>query len=94
MLVTATNYKFSGIYQFDNTFNTFLTIDLGGLYGCTATAPDSYPHLIEKLPQWLSGPSPVLPAAGSPAGYPTGIQTVFGLAAIFIQLWHGLTKNA
>jgi hypothetical protein len=43
------------------------------------------PHLIEKLPQWLSGPSPVLPAAGSPPDTKPG-QTVFGRAAVFIQL--------
>ncbi len=31
MLVTAPNYEFLEMYQF---VNTFLTIDLGGLYGC------------------------------------------------------------
>jgi len=43
------------------------------LYGNCSSQP---PHLIAKLPQWLSGPSPVLPAAGSPPDTKPG-QTVF-----------------
>jgi hypothetical protein len=30
------------------------------------------PRLIERTPQWLSGPSPLLPATGPLADYQTG----------------------
>jgi hypothetical protein len=52
-------------------------------------------------PHWETSPMAIraIPGPtrrhGSPAGYQTGFQTVFGLAAsFFIQLWHRLTKNA
>ncbi len=50
---------------------TFLYIFLCTLFGNHSS---QLPRLIEKLPQWLSGPSPVLPAAGSPADYQTGFK--------------------
>ncbi len=34
--------------------------------------PNQLPRLIEQAPQWLSGPSPLLPAAGPLADYQTG----------------------
>jgi hypothetical protein len=44
------------------------------------------PRLIEKLPQWLSGPSSVLPAAGSPADYQPGFKLCSDALQFFIQL--------
>jgi hypothetical protein len=58
------------------------------LYGNCSSQP---PHLIEKLPQWLSGPSPVLPAAESPLDTKPG-QTVFYAQQFLFNYWHRLTK--
>jgi hypothetical protein len=53
------------------------------------------PRLIEKLPQWLSGPSLVLPAAaGSPAGHRAGFKQCSDALQFLFNYWHGLTKNA
>ncbi len=60
------------------------------LYGNCSSQP---PHLIEKLPQWLSGPSLVLPAAESPPDTKPG-QTVFYAQQFLFNYWHRLTKNA
>ena len=50
-----------------------------GLYGNCSSQP---PHLTEELPQWLSGPSLVLPTAEFPTGNQTGSNSVLR-AAIF-----------
>ncbi len=52
------------------------------------------PHLIEKLPQWLSGPSPVLPAAGSPHRIPNRVKQCSDAQQFLFNYWHRLTKNA
>ena len=58
------------------------------LYG---NCSSQLPHLIEKRPQWLSGPSPVLPAAESPPDTKPG-QTVFYAQQFLFNYWHRLTK--
>jgi hypothetical protein len=50
------------------------------------------PRLIEQTPQWLSGPSPLLPvAAGSPADYQTGFKLCSDALQLLFNYWHGLT---
>ena len=52
------------------------------------------PRLIEKLPQWLCGPSPVLPAAaGSPAGHRAGFKQCSDALQFFIQLLTWVDKK-
>ena len=48
--------------------------------------------LIEKSPQWLSGPSPPLPVtAGSPADYRTGFKWCSDAQQFLFNYWHRLT---
>ena len=54
-------------------------VQLLQLYGNCSSQP---PHLTEELPQWLSGPSLVLPTAEFPTGSQTGSNSVLR-AAIF-----------
>jgi hypothetical protein len=68
----------------------YLPVNTVPVYG---NCSSQLPHLIEKLPQWLSGPSPVLPAAGSPPDTKPG-QTVFYAQKFLFNYWHRLTKNA
>jgi hypothetical protein len=65
-------------------------VELLQLYG---NCSSQLPHFIEKLPQWLSGPSLVLPAAGSPPETKPD-QTVFYAQQFLFNYWHRLTKNA
>jgi hypothetical protein len=50
------------------------------------------PRLIEQTPQWLSGPSPLLPVtAGPPADYQTGSKLCSDALQLLFNYWHGLT---
>jgi hypothetical protein len=50
------------------------------------------PCLIEYTPQWLPGPSPLLPVtAGSPADYRTGFKLCSDALQLLFNYWHGLT---
>jgi hypothetical protein len=49
------------------------------------------PRLIEQTPQWLSGPSPLLPAAGPLADYQTGSKLCSDALQLLFNYWHGLT---
>jgi hypothetical protein len=64
--------------------------DILSVYGNCSSQP---PHLTEELPQWLSGPSLVTPAAESPPDTKPG-QTVFYAQQILFNYRHRLTKNA
>jgi len=58
---------------------------------CSATACNQLPRLIEQSSQWLSGPSLLLPAAGSPADYQTGFKVCSDALQSLFNYWHGLT---
>ena len=49
------------------------------------------PRLIEQTPQWLSGPSPLLPAAGPLTDYQTGSKLCSDALQLLFNYWHGLT---
>ncbi len=49
------------------------------------------PRLIEQTPQWLSGPSLSLPAAGPLADYQTGFKLCSDALQLLFNYWHGLT---
>jgi hypothetical protein len=58
---------------------------------CSATACNQLPRLIEQSSQWLSGPSLLLPAAGSPADYQTGFKVCSDTLQSLFNYWYGLT---
>ncbi len=49
------------------------------------------PRLNEQTPQWLSGPSPLPPAAGPLADYQTGSKLCSDALQLLFNYWHGLT---
>jgi hypothetical protein len=49
------------------------------------------PRLIGQAPQWLSGPSPLLSAAGPLADYQTGSKLCSDALQLLFNYWHGLT---
>jgi hypothetical protein len=49
------------------------------------------PRLIEQTPQWLSRPSPLLPATGPLADYQTGFKLCSDALQFLFNYWHGLT---
>jgi hypothetical protein len=59
-----------------------------GLFGYSY---NQLPRLIEQAPQWLSGPSPLLPAAGPLADYQTGSKLCSDALQLLFNYWHGLT---
>ena len=74
----------SSVFELSLNLNKLL------LYGNCSSQP---PHLTDERPQWLSGPSLVLPTAESPPETKPG-QTVFYAQQFLFNYWHRLTKNA
>jgi hypothetical protein len=76
--------------NFLKNFNYIISvIVLGHLFGYRY---NQLPGLIEQTPQWLPGPSPLLPVIAGPlADYQTGFKLCSDALQLLFNYWHGLT---